>query len=193
MRRRGCDSRRALHFPNTRRAPACAVESPKLNRVGAAPTRRAIGGTCAVAARLPRKKSAMGATPFASTNSRKRGCWDNGVLGGNGRPANPISHFPSPHFPNSSRVMIRRVGCNPAVVKRSGSRRVVHYHHHPPFAGTRKIAIRPAWDRETLGAEPGCPTISTPRSSTTERRTSKARVAGENPAGEAKFSRFVDS
>ena len=28
------------------------------------------GGTCAVAARLPRKKSAMGATPFASTNSR---------------------------------------------------------------------------------------------------------------------------
>src|ERR1043166_5748874 len=173
MRRRGCDSRRALQFAGWGDGVVgfWSDELIRLSHPPSTPTPHfLLGGTCAVAARLPRKKSAMGATPFASTNSRKRGGWDNGVLGGNGRPANPISHFPSPHFPNSSRVMIRRVGCNPAVVKRSGSRRVVHYHHHPPFAGTRKIAIRPAWDRETLGAEPGCPTISTPRSSTTERR-----------------------
>src|ERR1041384_26760 len=118
MRRRGCDSRRALQFLSSIFHPRSSVFT---------------GGTCAVAARLPRKKSAMGATPFASTNSRK-GVWGDGVLGGNGghpKRNAPFSHHPI--TPNSSRVMIRRVGCNPAVVKRSGSRRVVRYHHHPPI------------------------------------------------------------
>lgn len=39
---RRCDSGWPLHFQNTRRAPACAAESPKLRGSGAAPERRAI-------------------------------------------------------------------------------------------------------------------------------------------------------
>lgn len=70
MRRRGCDSRRALQSELYGGRVSGAVESPKLD--GSGQHRHAVpfGGTCAVAARLPRKKSAMGATPFASTNFR---------------------------------------------------------------------------------------------------------------------------
>ena len=52
-------------------------------------------------------------------------------------------------------------------------------------SGTRKTSIRSAWNRETPGEAPGCPTTLPPRSSADpEPVTSNHVVAGANPAGE---------
>ena len=172
MRRRGCDSRRA-HQPSPagfglagqfliRWAPACAVESPKLNEVGAAPTHRANsrGHMCRSGETV--SQSVCGGCnshclhQFTRAMIRPAVCRTAVIKEGRKTTSGAL-----PPSPTSSRLG-RGTADSPAcrAGDSGGSTRPGRH-----SSGTRKIAIHPAWDRETLGAEPRCPTISTPRSS----------------------------
>ena len=156
------DFRFTIYDFSTGREPACAVESPKLDGVGAAPTRRASlrGHMCRSGETV--SQSVCGGCSSHCLHQFMRVMFRPAVcrtaVSKHGRKTTSGALPPSP----TNHGVGRGTADSPACLAgdSGGSTRPGRH-----FAGTRKIAIHPAWNRETLGAEPRCPTNSTPRSS----------------------------
>ncbi len=178
---RGSEVRQRMHLP-CKQGYAGALPAISTSSAGVAPASRQsrrLGSGKMDSRRLPEGRSLAGAR-FVNKSaviktSRKRDPWC--ITTNSHHSPYPRHGFRSRSRRGARLSTVSLAGASPAGAAMDAI--------HSFTSGTRKTEIRAAWDGETPGAAPGCPTTFPPRSSADpEPVTSNHVVAGANTAGE---------